>query len=292
MQDIWTIQKILSWTQEYFNKHRVPESRLSAELLLAHLLMIKRLDLYLQFERILTPDELNQYRGYIQRRVKFEPVQYITGQQDFMGLSFKVTSDTLIPRPETELLVENTLKDLEKLTIDEPRVLDVGTGCGAIAISIAYFCKSCHVTALDFSEKALQVARENAEKMDLQNINFIHGDGNLLHPNENERYHLVVSNPPYISEKDYQVLHPQIKDYEPREALLAGPEGTEFYEQFIATLHRILHSKGLVLLEVGYDQLENVKEIFKKQGFTNFQSISDYQNIPRIIRVKNEQKET
>jgi release factor glutamine methyltransferase len=286
MQDIWTIQKILSWTQEYFNKHRVPESRLSAELLLAHLLKIKRLDLYLQFERILTPDELNQYRGYIQRRVKFEPVQYITGQQDFMGLSFKVTSDTLIPRPETELLVENTLKDLEKLTIDEPRVLDVGTGCGAIAISIAYFCKSCHVTALDFSEKALQVARENAEKMDLQNINFIHGDGNLLHPNENERYHLVVSNPPYISEKDYQVLHPQVKDYEPREALLAGPEGTEFYEQFIATLHHILHSKGLVLLEVGYDQLKKVKEIFKKQGFTNFQSISDYQNIPRIIRVK------
>ncbi len=292
MQDIWTIKKILSWTQQYFDKHQVPETRLSAELLLAHLLEIKRLDLYLQFERILTPGELNKYKNYIQRRVKFEPVQYITGQQDFMGFSFKVTRDTLIPRPETELLVEKTLKDLENLTVDKPRVLDVGTGCGAIALSVAYLCKSCQVTALDFSEKALQVARENAEKMDLQNIKFIHADGKLLNPHENERYHLVVSNPPYISENDYQALHPQVRKYEPREALLAGAEGTEFYQQFIPALHRILHSNGLVLLEIGYDQSEKVQEIFKKQGFTNFQSISDYQNIPRIIRVKNEQKET
>jgi len=286
MQDIWTIQKILTWTHQYFSRNQVPEPRLSAEILLSHLLNIKRLDLYLQFERILTPRELEQYRHFIQRRVKYEPVQYITGQQDFMGLTFKVTSDTLIPRPETELLVESTLKHLETLQTNNLRVLDVGTGCGAIAISLAHFCKPCHVTALDASEKALQVARENAETLGFQNIEFIHADSNSLNPTESEKYHLVVSNPPYISEKEYQRLHPQVKDFEPREALLAGSDGTEFYQHFIAVLPQILYSRGTVFFEMGYDQLEKVSEILHHYQFTRIEFISDYHNIPRIIRAE------
>ncbi len=286
MEDIWTIQKILSWTKDYFKKQQVPEARLSAELLLAHILELKRVDLYLQFERILTPAELTKYRNFVQRRAKFEPVQYITGEQDFMGLTFRVTRDTLIPRSETELLVESTLKEIENVSHSHPLVLDVGTGCGAIAVSIAHLCKTCQITAIDNSEAALKTARENADRIGTQHIEFIIADGLSFNPAGADKYHIIVANPPYISEKDYHLLHSQVRDYEPKQALLAGALGIEFYQNFIPNVHKILHPDGIVMMEIGYNQIDEIRTVVTQSEFNDFDFILDYQQKPRIVRIK------
>jgi release factor glutamine methyltransferase len=285
MQDIWTIQRILNWTQDHFKKKQIPEARLSAELLLSHLLKIKRVDLYLQFERILTPAELAEYRNFVQRRAKSEPVQYITGDQDFMGLTFQVTRDTLIPRPETELLVESALEDIENFAYDCPMILDVGTGCGAIAVSIAHACKNCQITAIDSSEAAIGVARKNADLIGTQNIEFIVGDGLSFTPVESIQYHLIVTNPPYVSEKDYQLLHSQVRDYEPGHALLAGKTGTEFYQAFIPHAFNLLHPKGILLMEIGYNQIDEIRTLVSQSEFQNFNYILDYEQKPRMVRI-------
>ena len=286
MQDNWTIQKILSWTQDYFSKKQVPEPRLSAELLLAHNLKLKRVDLYLQFERILTPPELATFRNFIQRRAKFEPVQYITREQDFMGLTFRVTPDTLIPRPETELLVESTIKEIESIAHNNPSILDVGTGCGAIAVSIAHSCKTCQITAIDTSQAALQIARENSDLIGTPQIDFMIADGLSFNSEAKNKYHLITVNPPYISEKDYHLLHPQVRDYEPKQALLAGTSGIEFYQKFIPSAPQIMHPEGVLLMEIGYNQIDKIRTVVAQSEFNDFDFILDYQNKPRIIRVK------
>jgi release factor glutamine methyltransferase len=285
MQEIWTIQRILNWTQDYFKKQQVPEARLSAELLLAHLLACKRVDLYLQFERILTHTELVKYRNFVQRRAKFEPVQYITGEQEFMGLTFQVTPDTLIPRPETELLVETAIVEIKNIPAALPQILDTGTGCGAIAISIAQSCETCRVTAIDNSEAALKIARENAKRMGIAGIEFIVADGLSFKPSGSDRYHLIAANPPYISKNDYNLLHPQVKDYEPEQALLAGQSGIEFYEKFIPHAQNILHPDGIILMEIGYDQVDEIKRLAIQSELHHFNFILDYQQKPRIVRI-------
>jgi len=286
MQNIWTIQRILSWTQDYFKKQQVPEARLSAELLLAHILELKRVDLYLQFERILTSAELAKYRNFVQRRAKFEPVQYITGEQDFMGLTLRVSRDTLIPRPETELLVESALREIENISHTHPLILDVGTGCGAIAVSIAHLCKTCHITAIDNSEAALKVARENANRIGTPDIEFVIADGLSFNPAESVKYHIIVTNPPYISENDYKLLHPQVRDYEPAQALHAGALGIEFFQQFIPHSHKILHPDGILLMEIGYDQADKIKNILVQSNFKEIDLQQDYHQKPRILRAK------
>jgi release factor glutamine methyltransferase len=286
MQTIWTIQKILSWTEDYFNKNKVPEPRLSAELLLAKILNIKRLDLYLQFERILIPEELKQYRQFVQRRAKYEPVQYITGEQEFMGFTFTVTRDVLIPRPETELLVESIMQEIQGDTIQQLAILDIGTGSGAIAISLALHCKNCSITAIDQNASALSVARQNAQKLGVNNIQFLEHDALGKETNSLPKFNFVVSNPPYISEKDYQQLHPQVKNFEPREALLAGESGLYFIENLIPKCRELLQPAGRLFLEIGYDQSEQVQQLCIQNQFTNIELIKDYNNFTRIVKAK------
>jgi release factor glutamine methyltransferase len=241
--------------------------------------------LYLQFERILTQTELAKYRNFVQRRAKFEPVQYITGEQEFMGLTFQVTPATLIPRPETELLVERAIEEINNIHVEHPLILDTGTGCGAIAISIAQSCGSCQLTAIDNSEAALKIARENAKRVGVAGIEFIVADGLSFKPAGSDRYHLIAANPPYISKKDYDLLHPQVKDYEPEQALLAGHSGIEFYEKFISHAQSILHPDGIILMEMGYDQVDEIKKLASQSEFQNFSFILDYQQKPRIVRI-------
>jgi release factor glutamine methyltransferase len=243
--------------------------------------------LYLQFERILTANELAAYRKSVQRRAKFEPVQYITGEHEFMGLTFRVTPDTLIPRPETEILVEIALKELKSFSDSQPVVLDVGTGSGAIAVSIAYECAACRMIAVDSSEAALKVAQENSDLNGISNITFMLADGLSFDSKETEKYHLVLANPPYISEKDYNQLHPQVRDYEPKQALYAGKSGTEFYQEFIPRVSEKLHPGGVLLMEIGYDQQDIISQIVRESGFDKFAFIPDYQQKDRILRVEN-----
>ena len=292
MQKVWTIQKVLQWTVEHFRQKQVPEARLSAELLLAHSLKCKRLDLYLQFDRILTPQEREDFRRAVERRAKHEPVQYITGEQEFMGLSFKVSPAVLIPRPETELLVEHVLKEISHRTNQNVNILDVGTGSGAIAISIAHQCPDCAVTAVDLSPAAIEVAMENAGTLKTENVRFEVRD--ILNSPDvfTVRFDLIVSNPPYVAETERAKLQPQVTRYEPGEALFAGTEGMDFYRKFIPLLPKLLADAGSVYLEIGYDQDWKVKKLLDKAGLSQIEFIPDYQKINRIVKAYYEETES
>ena len=202
MQKPWTIQKVLQWTVDYFENHNIPEARLSAELLLAHILKCKRLDLYLQFERILTPEELDSYKNKINRRIKFEPIEHILGEKEFMGLNLIITQDVLIPRTETELLVETVLNDYKekkyKLT-----VLDVGTGSGAIALSLAKERSQWKIQGIDISKEAIEVAQKNQHNHGLKNVDFREQDAYELSGYKKNNYDAPLVIQP-LNMKGYQ----------------------------------------------------------------------------------------
>ncbi len=286
MKNTWTIKKVLEWTIDYFNRHDVPEYRLSAEILLAHVLRLKRIDLYLQFERILTPEELAKYREFIQRRIKFEPIEYITGEQEFMGLKFKITPDVLIPRTETELLVENVLDNLQQHPKQSRKILDIGTGSGVIAISIAHFCEYCHVTGIDLSEKVIGIARENAQLNEVENISFLVQDALNINSDFIQQYDMILMNPPYVSEQDYINLHSQVRDYEPRSALFAGEEGLDFYRHFIPTVKTRLKDQATIFMEIGYNQKEEIEKLLSHQNFKSIEFFQDYSKIDRIVKAQ------
>jgi release factor glutamine methyltransferase len=288
MQEIWTIQKVLNWTLPYFEKHQVSESRLSAELLLSHVLKCKRLDLYLQFDRILTGPELKEYRSFIERRIIHEPVAYILGEKEFMGLNFKLTPAVLIPRPETEILVESALAEIKGHQEKSARVLDVGTGSGAIAISVAHYCRECQVTAIDISPAAIEVARQNSEHLGVDKVEFLVLDALDLPVNKDEKYDFVLVNPPYIAEKDRKELHPQITHYEPAVALFSGENGLQFYSVFIPKIPLIIKKDGWIFMEIGYDQKEQINILLKESNFSGIEFIPDYQKIERIVKARYE----
>jgi release factor glutamine methyltransferase len=288
MQEIWNIQKVLNWTLPYFEKHQVPESRLSAELLLSHVLKCKRLDLYLQYDRILTGPELKEYRSFIERRITHEPVAYILGEKEFMGLNFKLTPDVLIPRPETEILVETALSEIKGHQTKSVRVLDVGTGSGAIAISIAHYCTECQITAIDISRAAIEVAKQNSEHQGVNNVEFLVLDALDLPVNTDEKYDFVLVNPPYIAEKERKELHTQITNYEPGIALFSGKNGLQFYSGFIPKIPLIIKKGGWIFMEIGYDQKEQINIILKESNFSEIEFIPDYQKIDRIAKARYE----
>lgn len=284
MPDVWTVQKVLQWTIRHFTEKSVPEPRLGAELLLAHVLDCQRIDLYLQFDRILTKTELAAYREAIKRRSRFEPVQYIIGEQEFMGLTFRVTPDVLIPRPETELLVDQIMADFRDRKEVPLRVLDVGCGSGVIGVSLAHFAPAWQVTAIDISEKALAVARGNADRLKTANISFRQADA--LQFRADDRFDLIAANPPYVAEKERETLHAQVKNYEPAEALFAGPDGFAFLNGFLPRLTELLAPGGCAYLEIGYDQSEKINKLFHRSGINNVRFIQDFQGINRIVQVR------
>ncbi len=281
MSTLWTVRKILDWTVEYFQKKHLPDARLSAELLLAHVLHLNRVELYLQFERIVTPAERETFKALIQRRSQREPLQYILGEAEFYGLRFKVKPDVLIPRPETELLVDSIIEYLRQFPIEKPEILDIGTGSGCIAIAVKHQVPAAAVTAVDVSPAALDVARENARIHEVD-IEWIAGDGIRFLAETSSRYHVIVSNPPYIAENEWASLQPEVKQFEPRQALVSGSTGLEFYEQIIPLAGKRLHPGGRLVLEIGYNQGETVPRIMETHGF-RYELKHDYQHINRVV---------
>lgn len=281
MADIWTVQKVLNWTIEYFTSKNIPESRLSAELLLAHVLACKRIELYLQFERILTQGELAAYRSFIQRRVKREPVQYILGETEFMGLPFKVSPAVLIPRPDTELLVDCAIEYLRENNFQQPHILDIGAGSGCIAISLSKFFPGSTVWAVEKSSAALEVAKENARlnETDIQFVEsgFFESDSKL-----DTKFNLVVTNPPYISDTDWDGLQPEVLQFEPASALRGGADGLDFYRRSIPLIGNMLEENGAILFETGYNQAREVAGMLENAGFTAAIR-KDYQQIERVV---------
>ena len=219
-----------------------------------------------------------RYASIVERRLAGEPIQYITGEVEFYGLPFRVTRDVLIPRPETEHLVEAAIRITE--ASQAVRIVDVGTGSGAIAIALAHALPSDRITAIDCSEAALDLARDNAARNGV-NVGFLQGD--LLDPVSGERFDLVLSNPPYVPEADRPTLSVEVRDYEPALALFAGADGLDIYRRLIPQAFRALVPGGHVLLEIGYGQAEAVRALLEQSGFSKVQSIPDLQGIPRVV---------
>jgi release factor glutamine methyltransferase len=285
MEERWTVLKVLQWTTEYLGLKGIDQPRASAEVLLAHVLGLERIQLYLNFDRPLTPDELAAYRGSIRRRAAREPTQYITGKQEFWSLELEVTPAVLIPRPETELLVE---KALELVKSSSKRVLDLGTGSGAIAIALTHECRAVRVVATDISCSALQVARRNASRHGVNDrIAFVATDLFQGFSSSSPPFDVILSNPPYVGEKEFPQLAPEIIRYEPKAALLAGPEGLLVIRRIISEAWPYLKAGGSLLLEMGVGQSEILRaELSGDCCMDRFEFIRDYSGILRLLHIQ------
>jgi release factor glutamine methyltransferase len=226
-----------------------------------------------------TPDAMAEFDALIERRRAGEPIQYIIGEAEFYGLPFYVTRDVLIPRPETEHVVEKAVELLP--VFSKPRVIDVGTGSGIIAIALAHEWPSASITATDISAAALEVARRNALRIGFADrICFLQGD--LLVPAVGQRFHLVVSNPPYVAEGDRSTLAVEVRDYEPSPALFAGTEGLTVYRRLIPEAFAALVPGGFLVLEIGHGQQASIGALLETAGFTAIEFTADLQGIPRV----------
>lgn len=288
----WTSGEIINWSVKYLADKGFENPRLNIEWLLCHVLECRRIDLYVDHDRPLSKEETEQFKSILLRRVGHEPLQYIVGSADFMGLTFDVTPDVLIPRADTECLVETTLELCKSLKETPIRILDIGTGSGAIAISLAHYLKKYSlpfsIAALEKSEKAIGIAKRNSDKILGENVvRFVHGD--ILNVNSiQELFHsfdIVVSNPPYVSEKEYELLPKEVKDHEPVLALKAAEDGLEFYKKIAETAKDFFCSnlsKKHVILEVAYDQAPRVRTLLTERGF-DVKTYKDYHQIDRVV---------
>lgn len=285
--EVWTPLRIIQWAVPYLKEKGLPQPRLDVEILLAHALGVDRLKVYLQFDRPLNKEELGAIRELLKRRAKQEPLQYILGWREFFGFRFKVTPDVLIPRPETEGLVERALILLKGIPLGERGVLDLGTGSGCIAISLAKSI-SCRVWGIDISAPALEIARENARILDAQDsLQWRQGDWfEALQPGDPKQFQIILSNPPYISLSEKGDLAPEVRDFEPSLALFGGERGSETYRVLAQKAQQFLVPGGVLLLELHPDRSEEVEDIFKGPGWGELETLPDLQGLPRVLSVK------
>jgi len=287
--ETWTLGRLLTWTTDYLKQHGSGSPRLDAEVLLAHARGCKRIDLYTAFDQPADEATRALFRDLVGRRAKGEPVAYLAGKREFFSLSFRVTRDVLIPRPETESLVVRLL-DLAKteLAADKPlRIVDIGTGSGIIAICAARHLPQAEVTAIDSSEAALAVARQNADDHRVAGrIEFVHSD--LFDAvSQEHRFHVVASNPPYVSESELARLPSDVRDFEPRQALVAGPRGTEVIERLTVQAAERLEPGGWLLVEIS-PMIEAAARdlVIKDSRYELGPTIKDHAGQSRVIQTQ------
>ena len=279
-KDVWTISSLLNWTVNYFKSKNIESARLDAEVLLSHVLGQERIYLYVHFDEPMEQAELGKFREYVKKRAQHVPVAYIIGEKEFMGLSFKVTPDTLIPRPDTEILVENVLANLAE---DETvQIVDIGTGSGAIILSLLANLPKARGKTVDIAVKAVEVAKENAVRLQVADrCEFLVGD--LFAPLQDSKFDVIVSNPPYIPQKDIATLEADVRAYEPVSALTDGGDGLSYYRRLLAEGKRYLKENGFIALEIGIHQAQAVKRIALDNGWRNIKIIKDYAGIDRVV---------
>jgi len=280
------ILEVIQKTTVYFEKQGIESPRLTIELLLAHLLKNKRMALYLEFERELDEATLAKLREMVKRRVAGEPLQYITGEVEFCGLKLLVDKRVLIPRPETELLVEAVAERLKAESGERKagvKVVDVGTGSGCIAIALAKKLPEAEITAVDVSPEALEVARWNGKLHQIEkNVRFLESD--LLQELPSSFVvEAIVSNPPYIADGELAKLPKEVRDFEPVRALAAGEDGLKVIRRLVMDARRILSPSGFMALEIGAGQRKAVEDIFGQQGFAVVEVVKDLQGHERVI---------
>jgi len=279
----WTIIKILDWTKQYFADKGLENPRLDAEVLLCAVLQCQRIKLYVDFERPLDSEELATYKSYVRRRAQHEPLAYILGHREFMRNDFKVTPATLVPRPETELLVESLTKAAPLLKPEgEVKILDIGTGSGAIIVSLLDYLPKAKGVGVDISVDALVVAKENSEAIGVkERCGFLLSDLFSRVPLE-KKFDIIVSNPPYIPARDIAALAKDVQK-EPRGALDGGEDGLDFYRRIIAEAMEHLEDEGLLAFEVGIHQSEIVAQLCHEAGFVATAVRKDYAGIGRMV---------
>ena len=311
---IWTIGRILKWTEQYFKDKGIESPRLDAEVLLAHVLEKQRISLYVHFDEPLQPAELAAYREMIKQRVLRVPVAQILGEKEFMGLTFKVTADTLVPRPDTEILVQAAVERLKAMkgeakapedealadgeeassaanrdeaAVDvsqEPlRIADIGTGSGAICLSVLRYLAGTVADTVDISPAARAVAEENAASLGLQDRVTFH-TGDLLQPLVGMTFAAILSNPPYIPEADIAGLAPEVRLKEPHTALSGGRDGLDFYRRLAKEAPAMLVPGGFMAFEVGIHQAEPVAALAKANPLiARTEILPDYAGIDRVV---------
>ncbi len=290
--EIWTIQKLLEWTENHFKGKNFDTPRLDAQILLAHSLQCKKIDLYVRSQEQPGEEILAKFRQLVKQRSKGCPVAYLVGHKEFYQLDFLVDQSVLIPRPETEFLVIEALKliqTMQKNGIEKPKILDLATGSGIIAISIAQQIKKATLIATDLSQEALAIAQKNAEKNQVsEQIEFL--QGNLFEALSSQRtetespfFHMILSNPPYVTREEYELLDAEVKEFEPKIALFAGEDGLDFYREIANQAKNHLHPKGNLILEIGAKQATAVCELLKSAQWENIRQINDGNRIIRVI---------
>lgn len=280
MQELWTIGRILKWTEQYFKGKGIESPRLDAEVLLSHILGRERIYLYVHFDEPLEPTELARYREAIKQRVQRVPVAYIIGEKEFMGLTFRVTADTLVPRPDTEILVQAAVERL-RARGEAPRFADIGTGSGAICLSVLHFLPKAQADTVDISPAARAVAEENAAALEVADRVTFH-TGDLLAPLAGQCYDAILSNPPYIPDGDIAALAPEVRLKEPHTALAGGKDGLDFYRRLTADAPALLKDGGFLAVEVGIHQAAPVAAL-AAPSFSRTEILKDYAGIERVV---------
>lgn len=286
---IWTTLELLNWTTAYFKSHKIDQPRATAEILVAHALRMERIGLYLKYDRPVEPNELKRLKGFIQRRLKNEPVAYIVGEKGFWSLDLKVNPHVLIPRPETEMMVEAALEVLpQDAGLNRMAVLDLGTGSGAIIIALACERPGHHFVAVDRSAKALEVARENAEHYGVASqVDFQQGDWYRSIKGKSRLFDLVVCNPPYIAHSDLETLSADIRLYEPLDALDGGPDGLAAIRPVLEQGPASMRPGGWLLMEIGHDQGRTVQALAKgTKVYENISILRDVNGLDRLFRAR------
>ena len=274
---------LIGWAEKYFLSKGLKNGRNTGEILLQHLLNYKRVELYFGSEKQLTQDTIKTFHSWIQRLIKNEPLQYITGTIEFYGLELMITPAVFIPRPETERVVEIALQILK--TVISPKILDVGTGSGCIAIALANELPEASVTGIDIDPNMLKIAQKNADLHKINNIIFKQMDIQKEIPKES--YNLIVSNPPYIPLNEMSDLEKKIKDFEPHIALTDGADGLTFYHRLASVASKILHSNGYLIMEVGQgEHPQKALKLFKNNAFASNKLIQDYNGDDRVLWVQ------
>lgn len=285
-----TINELINWSTQYLKENGVKNPRTSSEILLSFTLNLKRIDLYLKYDEIINKEKVTNFKEFIKRRAQKEPLQYIIGITEFMSIPFKVNPTVFIPRPETELLVEQIM-DISKRKWKNEKVvniLDIGTGSGNIAISFAKYINNSHIIAIDISDDILKIAEENAkmndvtEKITFKKLSIF--DANQI---DFENINIVASNPPYISLNDYLNLEDEVRHYEPEICLQDYGNGLTFFKIICEKSKEWLIDNGFLFMEMGFGESQDVYNIIKSYGFSNIKILKDYQQIDRVIFCEN-----
>ncbi|HJP19154.1 MAG TPA: peptide chain release factor N(5)-glutamine methyltransferase [Nitrospinota bacterium] len=285
----WTVTQAYFWASKILSANDIPAPYAEAEYLLAHALKCDKKDVIVNHDRVLLDNEADLFKELIDRRLKREPSQHITGEEEFWGLSFKVTKDVLIPRPETQLLVKEALKEAKNFSPDV-NIIDLCTGSGCIAVCMAVELPKSKVYAIDISSKALLVAGENAKKHDVEKrITFAEGDLlNAVEPLELKgKIDLFLSNPPYVSKKMMEELQPEIELYEPMLAVSGGDDGFDYYRRIIPEAVAYLKPGGHLILEIGYGQSDGIISLIEKEKvYKGIEVKKDFAEIDRVVKAQ------